>query len=417
MSAPEPVERAVAEAHRGEWARVLAATVRVTRDLDVAEECVQDAYVAALRTWSERGVPDRPGAWLTTAARRTALNALRRRDALRDRLPLLVEPEHGVGGESDVGVPDDRLRLVFTCCHPALAEAARVALTLRLVCGVPTADVARLLLVPETAMAARLTRAKQKIAEARIPYRMPGPDELPARLDSVLTVIQLLYTAAHTAPSGPELAGVGLADRAVELAVALHELLPDEGEASGLLALLLVDHGRRLGRSDAAGELVLLADQDRGTWDRAAIDRAHRLIVRALRAGPPGRFTLQAAIASVHASAPRYAETDWAEIGRLYDALYRVWPSPVVALNRAISRLEPDGPEAVLAEIERIEGGGALSGYHYLPAAAADALRRLGRYAEAAGRYREALALTRNAAERRFLARRIEECGAARSRS
>jgi RNA polymerase sigma-70 factor (ECF subfamily) len=388
---------------------VLAATVRVTRDLDAAEEAVQDAYVAALQAWARDGLPERPGAWLTTAARRNALNAIVRSRALQSKLPLLLEP--GAAEEMpdpmDDAIPDDRLRLVFTCCHPALARDAQVALTLRLVCGLATADIAHAYLVSEPTMAARLTRAKKKIVAARIPFVVPAPDDLPARLDAVLTVVHLLSATGHTAPSGEVLVRVELADRALELARMLDALLPGEREAAGLLAVLLVHQARRGTRTDADGRLVRLRDQDRAAWDAAAIAEADRLVVAALRAGPPGRFVLQAAIASLHANAPSYADTDWPQILTLYDELLRVWPSPVVALNRAVAVAMVDGPSAALREVEALERDGRLAGYRYLPATKADLLSRLGRHEQAADAYRAALGLTDNAAEREFLAERL----------
>jgi RNA polymerase sigma-70 factor, ECF subfamily len=390
---------------------VLAATVRVTRDLDAAEEAVQDAYVQALRTWGRDGVPARPGAWLTTVARRRALNQVRRRQTLESKLPLLVEPEDGEMPEPTAGdagtMPDDRLRLIFTCCHPALAPEAQIALTLRLVCGLATPDIARALLVADATMAARLTRAKKKIEAARIPYAVPSAAELPERVDAVLTVVHLLYSTGHTAPSGDDLVRDDLCDRAVDLARLLRRLLPDDREAAGLLALLVVHQARRSTRTDAGGRLLRLEDQDRSAWDRDLIAEADRLVVEALRAGPPGRFTLQAAIAALHAQAPSYAATDWDQIVTLYDELLRVWPSPVVALNRAVAVAMVDGPEAALAEVEALDRAGGLAGYRYLPATKADLLHRLGRDAEAADAYRAALALTDNAAEQEFLAERL----------
>jgi RNA polymerase sigma-70 factor (ECF subfamily) len=392
---------------------VLAATVRVTRDLDVAEESVQEAYVTALRRWSRDGVPDRPGAWLTTAARRIALNALNRRRTLETKLPLLIDPEPAEppepGGSDEDTIADDRLRLVFTCCHPALAREAQVALTLRLVCGVTTPDVAHAFLVSESAMAARLTRAKKKIAAAGIPYAVPGPDELPERIDAVLTVVYLLSATGHAAPSGDRLVREDLANRALDLARTLHALLPAERETSGLLALLLVHRARRATRTDPLGRLARMEDQDRSLWDRDAIAEADRLVVAALRAGPAGRFTLQAAIAALHAQAPTHEETDWPQILTLYDALLRVWPSPVVALNRAVAVAAVRGPAAGLAEVEAIERDGCLAGYRYLPSTKADLLSRLDRDAEAAEAYRAALALTDNGIEQEFLTARAEE--------
>jgi RNA polymerase sigma-70 factor (ECF subfamily) len=389
---------------------VLAATARVTRDLDVAEECVQEAYVAALHAWTRDGVPERPGAWLTVAARRTALNAVRRAQSLRTKLPLLMEPEaEEMPDTDDDAIPDDRLRLVFTCCHPALAPEAQIALTLRLVCGVSTAEIASAFLVPEPTMAARVTRAKKKIAAARIPYTVPAPADLPARLDAALTVIHLLGTTGHTAPSGDDLVRVDLLDRALDLARMLTALLPGDAEVQGLLALLLVHQARRDTRTDDAGRLLTLEVQDRSAWDRAAIEEAHELVEAALRAGPPGRFTLQAAIACLHAQAPSWEETDWPQIVTLYGALLERWPSPVVALNRAIAVSLADGPAVALPEIEALAGDERLARYHYLPAARADMLRRLGRTGEAVAAYREALALADNRAEQEFLRARLSE--------
>jgi RNA polymerase sigma-70 factor (ECF subfamily) len=398
---------------------VLAATARVARDIDLAEECVQDAYVAALDAWSRNGVPRSPGAWLTTAARNRALDALRRQQTLRAKLPLLIEPDpepgglagappgdRGAGQEDDV-IPDDRLRLVFTCCHPALAREAQVALTLRLVCGLTTAEIAQAFLVSEPTMAARVTRAKKKISAARIAYRVPGEAELPDRLDAVLTVVHLLFTTGHTAPAGPRLVRTDLVDRAIGLARMLRELMPDEREVRGLLALLLLTDARRATRTDAAGRLLLLEDQDRSQWDRAAIEEGISLVPGALRGGCPGRFALQAAIAALHAEAPSYATTDWPQVLALYGELLRAWPSPVVALNRAVALAEVDGPEAALAELDELSQDGRLAGYHYLPAAQAALLRRLGRRAEAADAYRAALELASNEAERDFLGRRL----------
>jgi len=403
------VEQAVADAHRREWAYVLAATVRVTRDLDTAEEAVQDAYVRALETWARDGVPGSPGAWLTTVARRLALNLLRRGRTLEAKLPLLLgQAEDETEPDAADAIPDDRLRLVFTCCHPALAREAQVALTLRLVCGVATADVAHAFLVSESTMAARITRAKKKIAAARIPYAVPTADELPARVDAALTVIHLLYTTGHTAHTGDLLVRDELTRRALDLARMLRLLLPAEREAAGLLALLLVHEARRATRTDPAGRMVRLAEQDREAWDGERIAEADGLIVAALETGPPGRFLLQAAIAALHAQAPSLEDTDWSQILTLYDELLRIWPSPVVALNRAVAVAMVDGPEAALAAVEELERDGRLAGYRYLPSTKADLLHRLGRDGEAAAAYQEALELTDNAAEREFLEGRLQ---------
>jgi RNA polymerase sigma-70 factor (ECF subfamily) len=387
------VRDAVADAYRREWAAVLAATVRVTRDLELAEECVQDAYAAALVDWTTNGVPSNPGAWLTTAARHNALDTVRRAATLRDKLHLLVEP-------AKEPARDDRLRLLFLCCHPALADDAQVALTLRLVCGMSTPDIAAAFLVTESTMAARLTRAKKKIMAARIPFRMPTAAEWPDRLDAVLTTIHLLHTTGHTAPTGERLTNK---TQALDLARLLHALMPDEREVRGLLALLLTNRARRATRTDADGHLVRLADQDRGQWDQNAIREAHDLVVGALRGGRPGRFALQAAIASLHASAPTYADTDWRQILVLYDELRKVWPSPVVALNRAVAVAEVWGPRAALTEVERLERDKRLRGYRYVPAIRADLLSRLNRDAEAVEAYEQAIALADNNTERAFL--------------
>ncbi len=404
----------MAEAHRREWAFVLAATARVTRDLDAAEECVQDAYVAALDAWARQGVPRNPGAWLTTAARHRALDTLRRNRTLRTKLPLLIVPDQAPGEDAEAVegrdvIADDRLRLIFTCCHPALAREAQVALTLRLVCGLSTAEIAKAFVVSEPTMAARVTRAKKKISAARIAYRVPEAAELPDRLDAVLTVIHLLFTTGHTDPHGAGLVRPELVERSIALARLLRELMPDEPEVCGLLALLLITDARRAARTDARGRLQLLEHQDRSLWDAAAIAEGGQLVIDALRCGRPGRFALQAAIAAVHAEAPSYAATDWPQLRTLYDRLLRAWPSPVVALNRAVVIAMTGGPAAALAEVGLLEQDGRLDGYRYLPATKADLLRRLGRLAEARRAYQDALALTENSAERAFLEGRIAE--------
>jgi RNA polymerase sigma-70 factor (ECF subfamily) len=404
------VQAAVADAHRREWAFVLAATVRVTRDIDLAEECVQEAYAQALTAWRD-AIPARPGAWLTTAARRRALDALRRQSTLARKLPLLIEPTECEPGPDDLDpedtFPDDRLRLIFTCCHPALASNAQVALTLRLVCGLTTAEVAHAYLVTEPTMAARITRAKKKIAAARIPYRVPPPEDLAERTVAVLTVVHLLFTTGHTAPAGETLVRADLVERAIDVARMLHQLIPGDGAVTGLLALLLLTDSRRAARMDAAGRLVLLADQDRSRWDRAKIEEGQALAREALRRPRPGRFALEAAIAAVHAEAPEWERTRWDEIVALYDALLSRWPSPVVALNRAAAVSFASGPEQGLAELDALGMEPRLAGYAYLPAARADALRRLGRDEQARLAYSEAILLTDNAVEREFLERRI----------
>jgi RNA polymerase sigma-70 factor, ECF subfamily len=394
------VAAAVAEAHRREWAFVLAATVRVTRDLDLAEECVQDAYAQALATWADRGVPAKPGAWLTIVARRRALDLLRREVTLRRALPLLVddEPAAAAGGP----FPDDRLRLVFTCCHPSLAMEAQVALTLRLLCGLSTAEVARAFLVTEPTMAARITRAKKKIATARIPYRMPSVVDLPERTEAVLAVVHLLFTTGHTAPVGADLIRRDLVERALDLARMLRTLLPDDPDVAALLALILLTDARRETRVGPDGRLLLLAEQNRTRWDAAQIAEGIDLVEEALRRRPRSRHTLQAAIAAVHAQAGSWPDTDWGRVVDLYD-------TPVVALNRAAALGFARGPEAGLAALEPLSVEPQLAGYGYLPAARAAFLAELGRMAEARQAYQEAILLTENAVEREFLAGRLAE--------
>ncbi|GII42761.1 RNA polymerase sigma factor [Planotetraspora phitsanulokensis] len=409
-AAGDAVARAVADAHRREWAFVLAATARVARDLDLAEECVQDAYVKAMHNWVRDGIPANPGAWLTTTAKNKAIDALRREQTLQSKLPLLVEPDEiEMDDPALEAVADDRLRLIFTCCHPALAREAQIALTLRLVCGVATAEIARAFLVSEPTMAARVTRAKKKILAARIPYRVPEAGELPERLDAVLTVIHLLYTTGHTAPTGLQLVRHDLVERAMDLARMLDALLPDKPEVRGLLAMLLLTDARRATRTDPGGRLLLLEEQDRSAWDGAAIAEGRLLVAEAMRTGSPGRFALQAAIAAQHAAAASYADTDWPKVLMLYDALLVVWPSPVVALNRAVALAMVDGPQAALDALEPLNQDPRLASYHYLPAIRADLLRRLRRTDEAIGAYQAALRLADNGAERDFLAARIEE--------
>jgi RNA polymerase sigma-70 factor (ECF subfamily) len=408
------VAAAVADAHRREWAFVLAATVRVTRDLDTAEECVQDAFAAALTDWRTGGIPARPGAWLTTTAKRRALNVLRRRGVEQRHLPLLVDDDPAPGpdelvADPDRRIPDDRLRLIVTCCHPALDRSAQVALTLRLMCGLSTAEVARAFLVSEPTMAARITRAKKKIAVARIPYRVPSADELPVRVDAVLTVLHLLFTTGHTAPAGEELVRRDLVERSVELCRMLRGLLPQEPAVAGLLALLLLTDARRETRTAPDGRLLRLEEQDRSRWDRCAITEGVALVREALRARPPSRYALQAAIAAVHAESPSWRDTDWHEIVALYGVLTQVWPSPVVALNRAVALGFACGPAAGLAALDALAAVPQLTGYGYLPAARADLLRQLGRMAEARDAYTEALLLTENAVERDYLAGRLRE--------
>lgn len=408
------VAAALTDAHRREWAFVVAATVRVAGDLDAAEECAAEAFATAVERWPRDGVPANPGAWLTTTARHRALDRLRREATLRRKLPLLLGPavyDDGAAGADPDAIPDDRLRLLFLCSHPALSPDAQLALTLRLACGLTVAEIARVQLTQEATVAARITRAKKKVQAARIPFATPPREQWAERLDGVLTVAHLVHTAGHTAPAGAALLRTDLSLRALELARALVALLPREPEARGLLALVLLAEARAATRVDAAGHLVLLADQDRSRWDIAMIAEAGELVRDALRAAAPspGRFALQAAIAALHAEAPAYEATDWRQIVGLYDVLLRVWPSPVVALNRAVAVAMVEGPAVGLALLDDLAGDDRLASYHYLPAARADLLRRLGRHDEAAGAYRAALAVVGNDAERDFLTRRLAE--------
>ncbi|MEV0060585.1 DUF6596 domain-containing protein [Nocardia sp. NPDC050718] len=399
---------AVEQAHRREWAFVLAATVRLVRDFDLAEECVQDAYATALTAWASDGVPARPGAWLTTVARRRGLDLLRRDSTFRRALPELVVDEPAddtadlaLAALADPTIPDDRLRLISTCCHPALAPQAQIALTLRLVCGVTTAEVARAFLVSEPTMAARITRAKKKIAVAGIPYRVPSVRELPQRLDAICAVIHLLFTTGHTAPAGDRLVRADLVERALQLARMMRALVPDDPSVTGLLALILLTDARRAARVDAAGELRTLEYQDRARWDRAAITEGIALVKQALP--HVDRYTVQAAIAAVHDEAPSWAETDWAEIIGLYRLLLRVWPSPVARLNYAIAVGLGGDPERALALLGPLGAEPALATYGYLDAARAAFLAEVGRVEEAVAAYEAALLLTDNTVERTHL--------------
>lgn len=407
---PAGVAAAVADTHRREWAFALAATVRVTRNIDLAEDCVQEAFIQALQCWGRTGVPDRPGAWLTTTARRRALDQVRREMAFQKAVPLLVEePTSSRVDEAADSVADDRLRLIFICCHPTLAVEARVALTLRLLCGLSTGDIAKAFLVSQATMAARITRAKQKITQAHIPYKLPDDADLTDRVDAVLTALHLLYTTGHTAPTGDELVRADLVERALDLTRMLRLLLPNDPDVAGLYALLLLTDARRVTRTDEHGRFLRLEDQDRSHWDRRAIAEGIALLRKALRSRPPGRFPLMAAIAACHAEAHAFDHTDWHEIAGLYDHLITVWPSPVVALNRAIAVGHAQGPHAGLDALDKLAGEPQLADYHYLPAARAEFLTRLGRIDEARLAYQEALLLTANTVEAVHLTSRLHQ--------
>ena len=397
---------------REEWSRLLATLVRWVGDLDLAEEVAADAMAVALERWPVEGVPSKPAAWLLTTARRRAVDLLRRRQTYAAKLAVLgVEAQRaeserlGAAALDPDLIGDDRLRLFFTCCHPALAADARVALTLRYLAGLSTAEVARAFLVPETTMARRLVRAKHKIRDAQIPYRVPSAAELPARLPAVLSVIYVIFTESYAASIGPTLVRPDLADEAVRLARILHDLLPAQREVAGLLALLLLVDARRAARTDEAGDLVLLEDQDRSRWDRTMIDEGRALVVGALRGGSPGPYALQAAIAAVHDEAESAETTDWPQIVGLYDVLRATAPSAIVELNRAVAVAMAEGPAAGLALIRELSGSAELDRYHLFHAARARLLDRLGRFEEAAHAYRRALDLAGNEPERAFLAR------------
>jgi RNA polymerase sigma-70 factor, ECF subfamily len=406
------VDAAVTKAFREDWGQIVATLIRLTGDWDLAEECAQDAFAQALERWPRDGIPRRPGAWLTTTARNRAVDRLRREavGAAKLREAAMLSVPDGPGGDAAAGGgPDDRLRLMFTCCHPALAFEAQVALTLRTLAGLTTAEIARAFLVSEDTMSKRLVRAKGKIRNAGIPFRVPPAHLLTERTASVLGVLYLLFNEGYAASAGVDLVRQNLTAEAIRLARVLAQMRPDEPEADGLLALLLLHDARRAARIDATGELVPLEDQDRSRWDASQIAEGTRLLEAALRRGRPGPYQIQAAIAACHATAAEAAATDWAQIAALYGQLARLVPSAVVQLNRAVALGMRDGPAAGLALVEQLERAGELAGYHLLPATRADLLRRLGRRDEAAAAYREALELAPTEPERRYLARRLTE--------
>jgi RNA polymerase sigma-70 factor (ECF subfamily) len=401
----QPIEEQVAAIYRAQSRRVFATLVRLLGDFDLAEEGMHDAFRAALEQWPSEGLPANPRAWLVSAGRFKAIDALRRRarfDALDEEHAetLAAEPPQREADE----IEDDRLRLIFTCCHPALAADAQVALTLREVCGLTTEEIARAFLSSPPTLAQRIVRAKAKIRDARIPYEVPGPSELPERLEAVLRVVYLVFNEGYSAASGASLTRADLSAEAIRLGRLLAELLPHP-EALGVLALMLLQESRRAARASASGDIVLLEDQDRSLWDRALIAEGVRLVERALASRGFGPYSVQAAIAAVHAEAASAAATDWAQIVALYDVLMGLSPSPVVELNRAVAVAMRDGPAAALPLVENLLP--QLKDYHLAYAAHADLCRRLGRHAQARASYREALALARQEPERRFLERRL----------
>jgi RNA polymerase sigma-70 factor (ECF subfamily) len=391
----------IARVFREEHGRAIAVLVRRFGDIDLAEEAVQEAFTTAVDRWPRTGLPPSPAGWIITTARNRAVDRLRKEAVREDRhaQAALLHPASGEAGAEEGPVRDDRLRLIFTCCHPALAADARTALTLRLLGGLSTAEIARAFLVPEATMAQRLVRAKRKIRDARIPYRVPRDADLPERLRAVLAVVYLIFNEGHTASSGQALARPELAGEAIRLGRLLAELMPDEPEALGLLALMLLTQARRPARTDTGGNLVLLADQDRRLWDRGLIAEGQALVRRCLRENRPGPYQIQAAISAVHSDAQTASATDWRQILALYDQLMAVAPTPVVALNRAVAVAETQGPEAGLALAEALD----LDDYHVYHAIRAALLRRLGRTAAAADAYGQAAARTGNAAEQAYL--------------
>jgi RNA polymerase sigma-70 factor (ECF subfamily) len=414
MPANVTAASAVEEVYRADWGRIVATLIRLFGDFDLAEECAQEAFAAAVDQWRDSGVPDMPRAWIVQTAKHKAIDRIRRKGRYAEKLESYVvsglvraseEPEYDTGE-----IPDDRLRLIFTCCHPAIAPEAQVGLTLRTLCGLETDEIARAFLVSPTTMAQRLVRAKHKIRDAGIPYRVPGTDDIAARLDAVLTVIYLVFNEGYLATRGGSLVRTDLCAEAIRLGRLIVTLMVPQppAEATALLALMLLHDARRDARLDEAGELVVLEEQDRSRWNHRQIGEALRLVKDASRV-MPGPFAVQAAIAAVHCKTAHPADTNWAEIVRLYDQLERVQPSPIVSLNRAVAVAMADGPRAGLAVMEALSATDDLNEYHLLHAARADLLRRLGLFDESAKSYVRALALVTNDSERRFLERRLRE--------
>lgn len=414
----DEVDAVVSATYRSDWGRVLATMIRRTGDFGLAEEATQDAFAAALSRWREDGIPENPRAWLLQTARNIAIDRIRRNAVLASKLDTYAAdleqalPEPGVPTE----IPDDRLRLLFTCCHPALALEAQVALTLRTLAGLETDEIARAFLVPAATMAQRLVRAKRTIAEARIPYVVPETSEMPERLQAVLTVVYLVFTEGYAATRGASMLRIDLSSEAIRLGRILRALTGPQppSEVTGLLALMLLHDARREARLDDAGDVVLLDEQDRSRWNREQIAEALPLADEAMAAVDPGPFAVQAAIAAVHGRAARKEDTDWPEIARLYERLERIQPSPVVALNRAVAVAMVDGPHAALAIVDALARDGALDEYHLLHAARGDLQRRTGAFDEAEKSYTRALELAGNDSERRFLERRLREVRASR---